>query len=331
MSEIDIRKRLLLQVEAERRSKAILYVTGNRQGMETMIGRDVIDLFVDHLDAIGSVEKISLILHVSGGNVSAAWSLVNLLSMSCEDLEVITPSQCMSAGTLIALGAKRILMTKQATLGPIDPSIQHPLAPSIHGANPDARARVSVEAVNGYLEAIRGCDYDKSLEGKALLDLSNQVHPLVLGEIFRSRNQIRYLAEKLLARHISSSKDIERIVEFLCSESGSHDHTINRREADSLGLRVEKCTKGMYELLRKMYDSYSSQMQTRIPFDISTLAVSGQVITYDCIRAMIESPSIGGHHFISSGEIETTEQTGPAGRQIAIQDRRKFDGWRETT
>lgn len=128
MSEIDIRKRLLLQVEAERRSKAILYVTGNRQGMETMIGGDVIDLFVDHLDAIGSVEKVSLILQTSGGNVSAASSLVNLLSMSCEDLEVITASQCMSTGTLIALGAKRILMTKQATLGPIDPSIQHPLA-----------------------------------------------------------------------------------------------------------------------------------------------------------------------------------------------------------
>ena len=117
---------------------------------------------------------------------------------------------------------------------------------------------------------------------------------------------------------------------ILGTASTGRTYTISRREADSLGPRVERCTQGMYELLRKMYDRYSSQMQTRIPFDISTLDVSGQVITFDCIRAVIESASIGGHHFISSGEIETIEQTGPAGQQIAIQDRRKFDAGRKT-
>jgi membrane-bound ClpP family serine protease len=75
--------------------------------------------------------------------------------MFCDDLDLIAPGKCMSAGTLIALGANRIIMTKQATLGPIDPSIQSPLNPSIPGATPDARAPVSVEAVNGYLEAVR--------------------------------------------------------------------------------------------------------------------------------------------------------------------------------
>ncbi len=32
----------------------------------------------------------------------------------------------------------------------------------------------------GYLEAIRSCEGDGELEGRALLDLSNKVHPLVL-------------------------------------------------------------------------------------------------------------------------------------------------------
>ena len=154
MSGIEERQQLLRQIEKERRSNAILYVTGDRQGLETQIGQDIIDLFVDHLDALGPVNKISLILYTSGGNTSSAWNLVNLLHMFCDDLEVVTPGKCMSAGTLISLGADRIVMTKQATLGPIDPTIQHPLGPSIPGASAESRAGVSVEAVKGYLDAI---------------------------------------------------------------------------------------------------------------------------------------------------------------------------------
>ena len=125
--QINHRKGILQRIEGIRDSSAILYVTGDRPGLETRIGQDIIDLFVDHLDEIGPVEKISLILYTTGGSTSAAWNLVNLLQMFCEHLEVITLGKCMSAGTLISLGANNIIMTKQATLGPIDPSLQHPL------------------------------------------------------------------------------------------------------------------------------------------------------------------------------------------------------------
>ena len=87
-------------------------------------------MFVDHLDAIGPVDKISLVLYTAGGSVSVAWKLVNLIRMFCDDFEVIVPGKCMSAGTLITLGAHRTVMTKQATLEPIDPSIRHPPPPS---------------------------------------------------------------------------------------------------------------------------------------------------------------------------------------------------------
>ena len=49
--------------------------------------------------------------------------------------------------------------------------------------SPDARADVSVEAVNGYLDAVRASNGGAGHEEKALLDLSDKVHPLVLGQI----------------------------------------------------------------------------------------------------------------------------------------------------
>ena len=125
---------MLEAIESQRGCRALLYVTGDRPGLETRIGQDVVDLFVDHLDAIGLVPKISLILYTNGGDTSAAWNLVNLIRMFCDEFEVIVPSKCRSAGTLVCLGADRIVMTKQATLGPVAPTVAHPLAPEIPGA-----------------------------------------------------------------------------------------------------------------------------------------------------------------------------------------------------
>jgi membrane-bound ClpP family serine protease len=180
--------------------------------METQIAPDCIDLFVDLLDQIGPIERISLLLHTNGGQTSAAWRLINLIRTFCEELEVLIPLKAFSAGTLISLGADRIVMTKQAALGPIDPSLTHPLSPQIPMGNQLARVPVSVEAVRGYLDAI-----SKDLKIKnqialanVVVDLSNKVHPLVLGEIFRSRTQIRFLANKLIKRQVKAPKRSKR-------------------------------------------------------------------------------------------------------------------------
>ena len=334
-SGIDERRSLLNQIEVERRSKAILYVTGDRMGLQTKISNDIIDPFVDHLDAIGPVEKISLVLYTTGGDTSAAWNLVNLLHMFCDDLEVIAPGKCMSGGTLISLGADRIVMTKQATLGPIDPTLQHPLGPSIPGASAESRVGVSVEAVRGYLDAIGGCENGQELVGRALLDLSSQVHPLVLGQIFRSQQQIRNLAQRLLSRHTDDEAKANQIIEFLCSESGSHDYTINRREANELGLVVEKCSAELYELLKALRHSYSAELELQVPYDMNAVARPGESVSYVYTRALIESRELGAHHFVSEGEIVSTQLMapnqpgGPAVPQTAMQDRRTFEGWRK--
>src|SRR3546814_9324606 len=48
-----------------------------------------------------------------GGNTAAAWRLVNLLRTFCNELEIIVPAKAMSAGTLMCLGADKIVMTKK--------------------------------------------------------------------------------------------------------------------------------------------------------------------------------------------------------------------------
>ena len=75
----------------------------------------------------------------------------------------------------------------------------------------------------------------------------------MLGEIFRSRAQIRFLAEKLLNGHVKDAEKVQPVVDFLCADSGSHDYTINRREAEALGLPVEKPSAAFYATLSPAY------------------------------------------------------------------------------
>ena len=152
----DKRLNLYKQLEEQRNSKLLVYVTGTRAGLETQIASDILSKFSEHLDKIGDINKISLYLYTNGGDTLTAWSLVNLIRSFCKELEVIIPSNCFSSGTLICLGANNLIMTKQAVLGPIDPSINGPLNPTIPGIpDPNAKVPVSVEHVNAYIEMAR--------------------------------------------------------------------------------------------------------------------------------------------------------------------------------
>jgi ClpP class serine protease len=116
------RKKLYQKIERERNTRVLAFVTSDRAGMETRIAPDCIDLFVDLLDRIGPTNRLSLVLHTDGGHTLAAWRLVNLIRTFCDELEVLIPLKALSAGTLISIGSDRIVMSKQAALGPIDPS-----------------------------------------------------------------------------------------------------------------------------------------------------------------------------------------------------------------
>ena len=299
-----------------------------------MIAPDCIDAFVDLLDNIGPTNRISLILHTNGGQTLAAWRLINLVRMFCDELEVLVPSKALSAGTLMSIGADKIVMTKQAILGPIDPSVNNPLNPQVNIGGQLKQVPVSVESVRGYLSLTRE---ELRIEGRknlteVLIDLSKHIHPLVLGETYRTREQIRFLANKLLPRQIKDKEKVKSIVDFLCSDSGSHDYTIDRREAAELGLNIEKPSTEFYELLKKVHLSYSEELQLLNPFTAKEVFAESEesVQTYCIPRGLVEGTVGGCYRFDSEGTMTLIQIQAEGGiPQEAIRDDRTFEGWRK--
>ena len=256
-----------------------------------------------------------------------------------DEFEVIIPSKARSTATLIAIGADQIVMTKQATLGPIDPSTNSPLNPQIPGGQPRDRMPVSVEDVAAYFDLAKsqGIQSDEQL-ARIFERLASDVHPLTLGAVFRTRAQIQQLAERLLRTHLQDDNIVKRLVAVLCNESGSHDYTINRREAEhELGLPVSKPDDALYTAIRSVYNDIRDELQLNHRFDANALAAtavqptapgtSALAVPYECKRTLIESLTGGSHYMVSRGRVTNVLVPGPAGPQTGVMDQRQFEGW----
>jgi hypothetical protein len=327
----------LKELEDLRKSTIITYATSDRSGMETQIGDDILGIFADHLDAIGSVEKISLFLYTRGGSTLTAWSLVNLIRNFCENFEVIVPSKCHSSGTIICLGANNIVMTKQATLGPIDPSTNGLFNPYVDHNNQRIKAPVSVEHVNSFIEFVK-TEFnisDQLALSNILINLSNHIHPIALGEVFKAKTQIQMIAKKLLNKQgINEAGAVDKIINFLASESGSHDYTIYRREArNELGLNIETPDENQYQLIKSVFRDIENELELTTPYNPNMYLAGTANFPYQFKRGLIESRKFGSNIFVSEGELQKQiiQQNTPSGviNNTIINDSRSFDGWKK--
>jgi len=328
-------------IEDNRKSKLLIYFTGDRPGMETQIATDALEYFSEHLDKIGKVNKISLLLYTRGGDTMAAYSLVNLIRQFCKEFEIIIPSKARSSGTIISLGADNIMMTKQATLGPIDPSLNNPLNPQNpqFPNNPQARIPVSVESIQGFFDLAKQelkLNDERNLKD-VLLNLSEKVHPLVLGSVYRSRTQIQMVARKLLQKQVGAgeTEKIEKIISFLCSDSGSHDYAIYRDEArDELGLSIEKPNDEQYEKIKSVFDNIREDLKLLEPFNPNLELGAAPTKNYSCRRVLIESIDGGTDVYVTEGALIRSNQVInqppplPPINRTTIENQMNFEGWK---
>jgi hypothetical protein len=252
---------------------------------------------------------------------------VNLIRSFCEDFEVIVPFRCQSAATLMALGSDRIIMTKQATLGPIDPSTNGLMNPQVNIDGKNIRVPVSVEHVNAYIDMARkDLSIKKAADLKDIyLKLTDKIFPLTLGEVYKSRSQIQMLAEKLLKYHNIKKENISKVISFLCSGSGSHDYTIYRKEAkEDLGLNIEKPNDELYKVIKEIYDDIEKELELRNPFTPKTLLAVSNPAPYKMRRALIESVKGGCEVFKSEGSLSTQTLTNG---QVILNDNKTIEGW----
>ena len=145
----------------------------------------------DAIEVLGDERKgtVAVILGTEGGIVEVVERMVIALRHVYEEVSVIVPDRAMSAGTILALSADRIMMDHLSSLGPIDPQIERDgkLVPALSYLIQYERLNNKAET-----EALTTAEY-------AL------VSKLDLGELYQFE-QARELSVELLVKWLSRYK-----------------------------------------------------------------------------------------------------------------------------
>ena len=160
------RQAIIKQIEARTGRRLICYVSGSKCVINEDDTMPFVDLlhkcvineddtmpFVDLLHNVRPDESMELLLHTPGGNIDAAEKLIRMVRSKVGEAEfyIIVPEFAKSAGTLMVLGADRVVMSDMSELGPIDPQLPFP----------DSYGKVRWQTVQNYLDAYD--EYTKTL------------------------------------------------------------------------------------------------------------------------------------------------------------------------
>jgi hypothetical protein len=277
------RKKVLGQIEKYRKGRVpICFFNFDRRslpqnviGLTTAFASDTKEIIYRLLRDSEQGKGFDLILYTRGGDLNSVWPIISLIREFDPCFEVLVPFRCHSSGTLLALGARKIHMTKLGELSPIDPSTHNAFNPVTKDG---AKIQISVEDVTSYFDLVKSRNGETN-EFSAFDSLSKaNVHPLALGNVHRVYLQTRQLAEKLLKTNQCNKKgrkgDKHAIVEKLSTGFYSHNHTISRVEAkellgpDHLCFTDDKLEALLDSLLKTYEDNFKLREQYILADDI---------------------------------------------------------------
>src|SRR6476646_7165131 len=209
-----MQKRKIAQVERRRNSRVILLV--HRQETMRLLGFPIaryIDIN-DSEEVLRAIQmtddniSLDLVLHTPGGLVLAALQIARAIHEHKAKTTVFVPHYAMSGGTLIALAADEIVMSRHAVLGPIDPQLgQSPAASLI-----------------------------KVVEQKPIAEIDDET--LVMADVGRKAiAQVKRSASDILKKRLPPDK-ADALAEKLSAGTWTHDFPLFAATAKELGLPV---------------------------------------------------------------------------------------------
>lgn len=249
-----------------RKSKVIVYATGDRPSLSLQIEEDIIEPIHQILESIGTHQQIDLVIYSRGGATIVPLPLVRLIRKYCTKFGAIVPFRAHSAATMICIGADEIYMTKKAELGPVDPQL--------NVNTPQGQRSYASTDIFAYLEFAKN-EVGWQPTASTPVELLEFFHkycalsPDYVGKIYRMFTQSRKYIHELADSHAKGYrlKKVADLAETLVRGFGSHDYKIDSHEARSkLGLNVLKYDAATETAVDSLYRKMAGFLKLTTPF-----------------------------------------------------------------
>lgn len=213
--------------------------------------------------------KAILILTTNGGLANVAYQIARLFQKLYAEFVVFTPSRCKSAGTLVVLGANKLVMDTFSELGPLDVQLLKQneigarksglLSRSAFEALADSsfelyeRLMMNITMRSGGLVSFKlASDLSATMASSLLAPVYGQINPEVVGSEFRDLNVALEYGVRLVG--YSGNADVTAVYK-LVHEYPSHDFIIDEDEAKELFRSVENPTEELYQVVALLSDA----------------------------------------------------------------------------
>jgi hypothetical protein len=227
-----LRQEMIRKIQGSRR-RLICYVAGADAEVapEDTVG------FAELLHSVPPGTELDLLLHTNGGDIDTSEKLMAMVRSRAgtASVRVIVPDAAKSAGTLMAIGADKIVMSDSSELGPIDP--QFPLN--------DGLGNVIHHSVLTYLEvyAEHAAALRRNPQDEVARIMLNKLDPATVRKFELVKKRAREVAEKHLRRWMFRTQqgNFTQIAAELMDTSRwpSHGQMVGWEDAVNLGLVVE--------------------------------------------------------------------------------------------
>lgn len=113
-----------LRILAKRSKRSVIFIKHTQQGLfgGSMIDQTTLAKVSEIMNKLNG-KPFDLILHTPGGEIFSSLALSRLIKQYPGTIRSVIPLYSMSGGSLLALSTKELLMTPNASLGPIDPQL----------------------------------------------------------------------------------------------------------------------------------------------------------------------------------------------------------------
>ena len=206
--------------------------------------------------------NVIFILVTYGGDANVAYRIARLLQESYQRVTVFVPSICASAGTLVTLGAHKLVLSDFAELGPLD--VQVYKRDEIGERRSGLLLRSALTSLGQECNQLFGSllyalksntgglvrfklasELAQKIVVGVMSPIYEQLNPEALGQDYQDMN-IAYEYGIRLSR-ISSITDKEGVYR-LVHKYPSHDFVIDKREASEIFKAIDNPTDDMYDL-----------------------------------------------------------------------------------
>jgi hypothetical protein len=217
----------LKQINSMTGRNVISYYSGwmYRNTEDVAINDKDMNAFMEAVSGMDKTKGLDLILHTPGGDIAATEHIINYLhSIFNGNIRAIIPQMAMSAGSMISVSCKEIVMGKQSCLGPFDPQFNGVACQSVLKEFEKAK------------DDIRTCPESLGL-WQVIISQYNPTFILACEQAIELADE---LADKILKRSEYSDETKDNIKRIFNNntESKTHSRHFSKEKARDAGLNI---------------------------------------------------------------------------------------------